>query len=132
MNRCNIIAVFDINKEHILMCKRIKEPYKGLYNLVGGKIENDNYLSESYRELFEETGITNKDVKLKHLMNFTYIDMDFELQVFYGTLNKEVKLVKEQQDLFWVPLTEDFTDLTKFAGEGNIYHIIETIKKENI
>lgn len=39
----NLIAVFDSNCKHILMCKRRKYPYKdkGLYNLVGGKIENE-------------------------------------------------------------------------------------------
>ena len=33
----NIIAVFNRNCDQILMCKRRKEPYKGFYNLVGGK-----------------------------------------------------------------------------------------------
>lgn len=48
----NIIAVFDKDCENILMCKRRKNPYKGLYNLVGGKIENgEDGLSAAYREL---------------------------------------------------------------------------------
>ena len=32
------------------MCKRTKEPYKGMYNLVGGKIEKENdSLNAAYR-----------------------------------------------------------------------------------
>ena len=58
MKKCNVILVYDENKEKILMCKRKKNPYKGLLNLVGGKVEKDE-LSEhaAYRELYEETGI---------------------------------------------------------------------------
>ncbi len=38
------------------MCKRTKDPYVGMYNLVGGKIEkDDDRLNEAYRELVEET-----------------------------------------------------------------------------
>ena len=31
--------MLDIKLENTLMCKRTKEPYMGMYNLVGGKIE---------------------------------------------------------------------------------------------
>ena len=32
------------------MCKRTKEPYKGMYNLVGGKKEKENdSLNAAYR-----------------------------------------------------------------------------------
>lgn len=35
----NVIAVLDRDCKNVLMCKRKKNPYQGLYNLVGGKIE---------------------------------------------------------------------------------------------
>ena len=54
MKKMNFIVVFDKKLENILMCKREKNLYKGLYNLVGGKIENENNnLNEAYRELEE-------------------------------------------------------------------------------
>ena len=38
MRGYNIIVVYNENADKILMCKRKKEPYKGLANFVGGKI----------------------------------------------------------------------------------------------
>ena len=113
MKRMNIIVIFDKDLTSTLMCKRTKEPYKGMYNFVGGKIENDNGLEEAYRELYEETNISKNDTKLVHFMNLSYIKWDIELEVYYGVLNGDVNLIEE---------------VNKLAGEGNIGHIIEEIK----
>ena len=60
---CNCIVVFDKNKEKLLFCKRAKNPYKGLLNFVGGKVEPEETSEHAaYRELFEETGISKKDI----------------------------------------------------------------------
>lgn len=127
----NMIVVFDKDLTKTLMCKRTKEPYKDMYNLVGGKIEkeNDGY-NEAYRELFEETGITKDDIILFHFMNLTYVKWDKELEVYYGILNKEVSLVEEVNKLEWMNIDDNFFDMKKYAGEGNIGHIIEEIKND--
>ena len=39
MKKYNLIAVFNKTADQWLMCKRKKPPYKGLANLVGGKVE---------------------------------------------------------------------------------------------
>lgn len=50
MKKMNVIVVFDENLQKTLMCKKTKEPYMGMYNLVGGKIEKENDgLNEAYR-----------------------------------------------------------------------------------
>ena len=68
MRGYNIIVVYNENADKILMCKRKKEPYKGLANFVGGKIEkNENGLDAAYRELEEETTITKDDITLLHI-----------------------------------------------------------------
>lgn len=131
MKKYNVIVVFDKNLKHTLMCKRNKEPYIGMYNLVGGKIEKENDgLNEAYRELFEETNISKNDVELKHFMNIEYVSFNKLLEVYYGILNKEVDLVEEVNKLEWVDVNDNFFDMTKYAGEGNIGHIIEEIKIE--
>lgn len=135
MKKLNVILVYNKEQNKILMCKREKEPYRGKYNLVGGKVElGEDILSSAYRELQEETGITQNDIKLTHLMNIEYKMDDFELEVFVGRLNKEIKLVEEVNKLYWIDKSENFFDYEKYAGEGNIGHMIlhadKYLKKE--
>ena len=113
------------------MCKRTKEPYKGMLNLVGGKIERENDgVNEAYRELREETNINCDDITLVHFMNIEYVTLDKYLEVYYGILNKDVNLVEEVNKLEWIDMNDNFFDMRKYAGEGNIGHIIEEIKIE--
>ena len=129
MKKMNVIVIFDKNLDKTLMCKRTKEPYMGMYNLVGGKIEKENDgLNEAYRELSEETNIQKSDVDLVYFMNLSYIKWNKELEVYYGILNKDVTLIEEVNKLEWVPIDDNFFDMNKYAGEGNIGHIIEEIK----
>ena len=130
MKKYNMIVVFNKELSKVLMCKRTKEPYKGMYNLVGGKIENEDNYSEAYRELKEETNISKNDIELIHFMDLTYITCNKSLEVYYGVLNKEVTLIEEVNKLEWVDINDNFFNIDKYAGEGNIGHIIEEIKKE--
>ena len=117
MKKYNVIVVFDKNLEKALMCKRTKEPYQGMYNLVGGKIEKENDgLNEAYRELQEETNITNNDISLVHFMNIEYITFDKLIEVYYGILNKDVNLIEEVNKLEWVSINDNFFDMNKYAG----------------
>ena len=57
----NLIVVFSPDKTKLLMCRRLKEPYLGLSNFVGGKIEEgEDGLDAAYRELREETAVTRE------------------------------------------------------------------------
>lgn len=129
MKKYNVIVIFSKDMKRTFMCKRTKNPYKGMLNLVGGKIEKDNDgLNEAYRELKEETNVDNTNIKLTHFMNIEYIVYDKLIEVYYGILNKEVELIEEVNKLEWIDINDNFFDMTKYAGEGNIGHIIEEIK----
>ena len=129
MQGYNIIAIFNEHADKILMCKRRKNPYKGLSNFVGGKIEaHENGLDAAYRELEEETAITSDDIILSHLMDFTYYFENCYLEVYVGKLNKEKDVIGEENELYWSTLDHDFFDVTKYAGEGIIGHIMKHIK----
>lgn len=129
MQGFNAILVYDVSGEQILFCHRKKEPYKEKYNFVGGKIEEkENGFAAAYRELFEETGITKEDIELHHLMDFTYHAQQFYLEIYVGRLNKEVELVTEKNPLIWMNQSENFFDIDKFAGDGNIGHIIRIVR----
>lgn len=129
MKKLNVIIVYNKEENKILMCKREKKPYKGKLNLVGGKVEkNEKELDAAYRELQEETGITNTDIYLTHIMNFQYEMSDIELEVYVGKLNKDVNLVEEVNKLYWLDKNENFFDIDKFAGEGNIGHMVQQVE----
>ena len=129
MKKLNIVLVYNKEEDKILMCKREKEPYKGKLNLVGGKVEQgENELHAAYRELQEETGITKDDIKLTNLMNFEYKVQDMELELYVGKLNKKKKLVEEVNKLYWIDKKDNFFDVEKYAGEGNIGHMVRQVE----
>lgn len=129
MRGYNVIAVLSPDRSKMLMCRRVKDPYKGLLNMVGGKIERgeDGYAA-AYRELYEETGIDKTDIRLVHLMDFSYPLCGEYVEVYAGGLKRGIPLREEKNPLLWVRVDEDFFDMTKYAGEGNIGHIMEHIK----
>jgi len=134
MQGYNAIVVFNECADKMLMCKRRKNPYKGLSNFVGGKIEeNENGLDAAYRELEEETAITKNDIILSHLMDFTYYFGNCCLEVYVGRMNKSLNVDGDENDLYWSTFDHNFFDATQYAGEGNIGHImmhVEMYRKE--
>ena len=129
MRKLNLIVVFNENLEKALFCIRAKEPYKGLYNFVGGKVEEgESNEDAAYRELFEETGISRNDIELDYFMDINYFKYENSLQVFYGILKHEVNLVEEKNKLEWIEINDELLNNEKFAGNYNIPHIIRQIK----
>lgn len=121
----NAIVVFNKETDKMLMCKRLHNPYKGLSNFVGVKIEEtESGLDAAYRELEEETTITKNDIILSHLMDFTYHFGNCYLEVYVGKLNKSVDVSGDENELYWSTLDHNFFDATQYAGEGNIGHIM--------
>lgn len=133
MKKYNLIAVFNRTADKWLMCKRRKPPYKGLANLVGGKIEpGESEIDAAYRELEEETTITKEDIRLLHLMDFTYYTEGCCIEVFVGKLNKDIEVFGDENELFWSELDKDFSDESEYAGNGNIEHIMRVIREEKV
>ena len=125
----NVILLYDKNVEHLLFCKRKKNPYKGMKNLIGGKIEHgENGLDAAYRELLEEANVDRNAVKLVHLMDFTYFLSECRIEVYAGKLKYDVEVFGDENELFWSDLDCNFFDMEQFAGEGNIGHMIEQVK----
>ncbi|MCM3293558.1 NUDIX hydrolase [Paenibacillus sp. MER 180] len=128
MQGYNVIMVYNKELDKLLMCKRLKEPYKGLSNLVGGKIEaGEAGIESAYRELAEETSISKGDITLHHLMDFTYHYQKCYVEVYVGKLKHDVSIHGDENELYWSELTHDFFDMTLYAGEGNIGHMIEQV-----
>jgi 8-oxo-dGTP diphosphatase len=125
----NLNIVYNPERDKVLMCLRANEPYLGLYNLPGGKVEpGESGLDAAYRELFEETGITGEDINLTFLMEFVYPLNDCRIEVYVGGLERDVVLREEAHRLFWHETSRDFFDVKTYAGEGNIGHMLEQVK----
>ena len=69
--------------------------------------------------------IFNKNLTETLMCNFAF---DKTIEVYYGILNKDVELIEEVNKLEWIDINDNFFDMNKYAGEGNIGHIIEEIK----
>ena len=131
MQGYNCIMVYHKDGDKLLFSKRTRDPYYGKYNLVGGKIEpGEKHFDAAYRELYEETGIDRTQITLTHMMDFTYYNQDCYVEVYVGTLRENVLLKEEEHPLCFLMLSEeDFFDQEKFAGEGNIGHMVEQVKQ---
>ena len=129
MKGYNIIAVFNETADQWLMCRRKKNPFKGLSNLVGGKIEEgEDGMTAAYRELQEETGITKDNIELHHLVDFTYYYSNLYLEVWVGRVKQNLEVAGDENELYWSELNCNFFDMEQYAGNGNIGHILEEIK----
>ncbi|WP_102272110.1 NUDIX hydrolase [Cytobacillus massiliigabonensis] len=128
MQGYNVLMVYNKDMDMLLMCERLKNPYKGLSNLVGGKIERgESGIDAAYRELLEETSISKEDIILHHLMDFKYYLQDCYVEVYVGRLKREVAVSGDENILYWSDLNNNFFDLSLYGGEGNIGHMIEQV-----
>ncbi len=125
MEKYNLIMVLNKTETKILMCYRSKDPYKNKYNFVGGKIEEgESSISSAYRELYEETGISKNEINLKPLMDYVWHPAHMSMDVYIGKLSNDMELIEEVNKLHWIDVKENFFDMERFAGEGNIGHMI--------
>ena len=125
-----VLAITDEDK--IILVKQYRKAIEKVsYEIPAGKLEigeNGSEKDAAARELEEETGISKNDIILTSLMNFEYKLQDMELEVYVGKLNKEVKLVEEINKLFWIDKNDNFFDVEKYAGEGNIGHMLRQVE----
>ena len=92
--------------------------------------KDENGYDAAYRELKEETGIDSAHIQLNHMMDFTYYNQDCFVEVYVGYLSAEITtLYEEAHPLVWLDSKEDFFDTDRFAGEGNIGHMVEQVSK---
>ena len=121
-----LTIIFDKTCEHVLMCFHSKQY---MYNYVGGHIKpSEDPVEASYRELYEETGITKDDVNLAFVRRESvtcnsryYPQPCWNMTVMAGVLNKDVELKPEKNDLMWVDITDTNTLVLATFGNGNCY-----------
>lgn len=121
MKHFTLILVFTEDFSKVLMLKRTKDPYKNLFNFLGGKIEaGETPLESAKRELEEESGL--KEVHLKELVTLSYSLDETTLHVFFGKTN-QLEVKEEIHPLFWTDSTKCMAG-KDFAGMGNCEHLL--------
>lgn len=106
----NMCMIYDkISDKILILDKVVKEGWEGL-TFVGGHVEEGENLYEScVREVFEETGLTVTNLKLKGTVN--WIDRSQNkrwLAFLYYTENYRGELIEENVEgkLFWMGVDE--------------------------
>ena len=126
----NLIVLFDAPGESVLCCLRRRPPYAGLYNLPGGRVEpGESGQNAAARELMEETGVAPQDASLRKMLRSEYFWDDWALEVYVGRLNRPMDVYGEENELRWMPLSENFYDSSRFAGAGNVGHFVEYARR---
>ena len=126
-NHCNCIVIFDKNKEKILFCKRVKNPYKGLYNFVGGKVEPGETREQALvRECREELAVTVVPRDIFMEVTHEYPDLTVHLTLFRAEIAEGEPQKKEHAELAWITPGEIENYEFCPADEG----ILEKIKAE--
>ena len=107
------------------------------YLLPGGRIEEkENSLEAIKRELKEELDWSIEDIHFLSLSE-EFVGENHQINIIYlAKIEKEIDIdsFKGQEgewiNFKWVNINDKFFDMEKYAGEGNIGHIIEEIKIE--
>lgn len=108
-----ISAIFTVQKgiTKVLLIKRKKEPYKGMWSLVGGALYNNEELEDGMRrEIKEKVGI--KDIDIYFCNVFSKVDRSPQMRMiavtYIGIIDSDkVEVLKDTlktSDSDWVPI----------------------------
>ena len=126
MKVMNVSVVYDHTGDHVLMCLRKKDPYKGKLNFVGGKVEPGETLQQALmRECAEELAI-QVDVGEQFMqVVHQYPDMLIRLTLFHCTIPTGYPQALEHVAMEWIHPSQ--TDCYEFCPADT--DILTEIKK---
>lgn len=139
MNK-NYVVIMLFNKKYnkILLVKRNKNPYKGCWNGIGGKIENgETSIDAAIRECKEETNISMNNPKL--LVTYVYpenniMNSNTKLNVIYDSVEEVFVGDNEEGHYEWKNIESIMDPYDKnIAGLSNLNQFVkEILDLENI
>lgn len=120
-----IVTLCFVKKENqILMINRNKPPFMGMWNALGGHLENnETALQCALREIYEESNIKLTKATLISISTWNYDDD--EIYVYVSELPKEFKITN-----YPIKISEgiiDFKDIDWIINEKN-YGIIDDLR----
>lgn len=117
------------NNDQILLQKRVKMPFKGLWNAPGGKVEAyESPIEACKREIQEETGLDIDNVNFRGIITVTFKNqkrsdalMLFHVKEFSGSLSSsdegEIAWVETEKIYMYDKTPESFTYLLPYILE---------------
>lgn len=127
-----VVLLFNKKRDKLLLVKRNKKPYKGCWNGIGGKIEeNETPIMAAKRECMEETNISLIDPKLLVTLVYPFenvLNSNTHLNVIYDFVDEV--LVKDDEEGHYEWKAIDFVmDIynKEIAGLSNLNQFVKEI-----
>lgn len=126
-----LAVIYDEKNNKYLMMKRTKEPFYGVWGLVGGKMKFDDYIEEcGRREVLEETGL-DCDIELRGIFSSkTYCndELGYNHQMFVILARNpsgELKIGGREGEGVWMKLEE----IEKLDSFPDVLPIINMVRE---
>ena len=122
-----LCMVYDNDK--ILLQDRIKEDWKGV-TFPGGQIEKkESFVKGIEREVFEETGLKIKNIRICGVKQFQTEDDERYIVLLFKTNEFEGELCSsEEGEVFWA----ERKNLSSYETVDDFYELIKVFDDENI
>jgi len=130
--RCNICLIFNEKFTKVILIKRIKDPFKGKLNGIGGKLNyRESSLKGMLREIKEELGVA---MKKEHLKKFCVVDDGlYIMDVYLCKINEEfLKLPLDTKEglIDWYEIKDVCSNDECLAGNGFLMYIFHNIEEK--
>lgn len=115
------------NGDHFLLLKRAKEPNKGLYTPLGGKLDPfETPLNAAIRETWEESGIKVNNMEFRGILTETSpVDYNWISYVYLAEIEKQTTVESDEGSLEWMHVD----DLLKIPTPKTDLYIYKSLIK---
>ena len=135
-------AAFIVNgKGELLVSRRGKEPAKGMLDLPGGFVDNNENAEQGMvREIQEETGLVINAADVKYMFSipnvYHYSGMDIHTLDFFFLCHvaedAEVKAADDAAELMWLPLRQVYVERFGLRSIREAVHRFLNVKSEKV
>ena len=127
----SLVLIYNKETKKILLSKSDYQAYDRVFDFIcGQRLDGESGLECAYRELQKATGLTEDDITLQHIFDFTYVLDRRRLQVFAGSINQSLGLKvlsKRDNSLLWADVGRDLCDDYEFFNGECLNHILSSI-----
>lgn len=126
MKTIKVVGAVIKNNDEILIAKRLKGEFEGLWEFPGGKIEVGETPEQALvRELIEEMEVQIQVERYLMTAEYDYSTFHLSMDCFLCTLpNKFIKL-NDHSAIQWIPITTPLKDIDWVPADVQVYSFIQ-------